>query len=240
MAGLRPGRARRAADRAGVDRPRWLGEVRRRRHAQRRRRIELISSRARASARAGARAPPRSGVVLVHAQAQDVQLALRTSCPRSVASTLLISTPATSLGPAARPDGISRPGRPRAARDAGERVVVGDRHQREPGDRASGGRARRARGRRPTRGVAVEVDRALRSVAQAASLDSDVDQAGRSARVPVAAAGGGVDVDEQRVEDDRPLPDLEARRQAVDEARQDGRGLEADDALDGPGHAQVR
>ena len=42
------------------------------------------------------------------------------------------------------------------------------------------------------------------------------------------------------VEDDRAAADLEARRQGVDEPRQDGARVEADDAPDRAGHAEVR
>ena len=48
-------------------------------------------------------------------------------------------------------------------------------------------------------------------------------------------AGRRVDVDLGRVEDDRPLPHLEASRERVDEARQDGPRREPDDAPDRSG-----
>ena len=53
-------------------------------------------------------------------------------------------------------------------------------------------------------------------------------------------AGRRVDVDLGRVEDDRPLADLEPRRQGVDEPRQDGLRVEADHAPDRAGHPEVR
>src|SRR5688500_2523164 len=53
-------------------------------------------------------------------------------------------------------------------------------------------------------------------------------------------SGRRVDVDLGRVEDDRPLADLEPRRQRVDESRQDGFGVEADDAPDRARHPEVR
>ena len=54
-----------------------------------------------------------------------------------------------------------------------------------------------------------------------------------------ARPGRRVDVDLQRVEDDRALPHLEPRRQRVDEPRQHGRRVEPDHAPHGPGHAEV-
>src|ERR1035437_8445995 len=50
---------------------------------------------------------------------------------------------------------------------------------------------------------------------------------------------GRVDVDETRVEDDRPSRHFEARRQAVEESWNDGCGVEADDAVDRTHHAQI-
>src|ERR1035437_6918413 len=50
---------------------------------------------------------------------------------------------------------------------------------------------------------------------------------------------GRVDVDETRVEDDRPSPHFEARRQAVEESWNDGCRVEPDDAVDRTHHAQI-
>ena len=53
------------------------------------------------------------------------------------------------------------------------------------------------------------------------------------------AAGGGIDVDLDGVEHDRPLAHLEAGRQGVDEARDDGPRREPDHAPDRAGHPDV-
>src|SRR6185369_13498680 len=54
-----------------------------------------------------------------------------------------------------------------------------------------------------------------------------------------STAGRRIDVDLDGIEDDGPLAHLEARRQGVDEARDDRPRLEADDAPDRACHAEV-
>src|SRR5687767_12801781 len=66
----------------------------------------------------------------------------------------------------------------------------------------------------------------------------DVDDA-RDALDGRGRAGGRFQVELDGVENDRPAADLETRRQGVDEARQDGGRIEADDAVQRPGHADV-
>ena len=84
----------------------------------------------------------------------------------------------------------------------------------------------------PPSGVAVAACR--RGPGVTSDLDEALDPLDRE-----RPAGRRVDVDLGGVEDDRPLADLEPRRQGVDEPRQDGPRLEPDHAPDRPGHPEV-
>src|SRR3954470_13251349 len=76
--------------------------------------------------------------------------------------------------------------------------------------------------------------RRRRGPAVMSRLDESLDALDRQ-----SAAGRGIDVDLDAVEDHGPLAPLEPCWQSVDESRDDGPRIEADDAPDRTGHADV-
>ena len=144
--------------------------------------------------------------------------------------------------------------RPRAAQlaVAGERVVVGDRDDRDAAAAAAahelgGVRTPSERscacGGRPSDGLptgcGVVAPRAARSPAAPASPAQTSTSRWMRSIASARPVAGSMSI-WTALKTTGPLAHLEARRQRVDEARQDGRRVEADDAVDRPGHAEVR